>query len=141
MRRATHELSGPPSCAPPIVYGSPTATSGGSVPRVQWRGKPSLLSGGFSLQLLDSAPSSNGVLLSSSDSDSEPFGGGTLYLAQPLTRVAVFTTNDNGVSPALPIPIDASMVDTRRCYQFWVRDTGAPSGSNLSPALHVDFCE
>ncbi|MAF65687.1 MAG: hypothetical protein CMJ84_08525 [Planctomycetes bacterium] len=141
MRRETHELSGPSSCPPPIPYGSPAETSGGNLPSVQWGGKPSLLSGGFSLQLTESTPFSNGVLLSSANSDSEPFGGGTLYLAQPLTRVASFTTDAAGTSPALAIAIDASMVDTNRYYQFWVRDPGAPSGSNLSPALHVNVCE
>ncbi|HJP01443.1 MAG TPA: multiheme c-type cytochrome [Planctomycetota bacterium] len=141
MQRENLDLTGPSTCSAPITFGSPTVTSGGSVPSILWRGTPSMLSGGFSLRLEDSAPSSNGVLLSSPQSDSEPFGGGTLYLAQPLTREAFFTTDDAGDSPTLPIPIDASMVDTERHYQFWVRDAGALRGSNLSPALHVDFCE
>ena len=58
----------------------------------------------------------------------------------PRTRLATVTTNGQGTTNWVPIPITPAMIGTERCFQFLVRDPAAPGGANLSPAVHVDFC-
>ena len=129
------------TCPPPVAYGTGKLTSNGTLPTVAWSGTPSVDTNDFAITLQNALPQKSTILFYGFARDQKPFAGGTLWCKTPVKRMGVSVTSLAG-SVTYPIPIDASMAGTRRCYQFWFRDPFVADGSNvgLSSALDVQFC-
>ena len=79
------------------------------------------------------------MLLWSTSAQNLPFQGGHLYVGGALHRYPPQTIDFVG-SVEFPIPIDASMVGTRRVFQLWYADPGDAQGVGLADALSAYFC-
>lgn len=129
------------SCPTPIPYGVGKLTSNLTVPYVTWSGTPSIDTNDFSITLVDALPLKSTVAFWGSAAASAPFLGGTRYVANPIQRMGVTTTDSLG-SATYAVPVTPSMAGLKRYYQFWFRDPLNPDGTNagLSAALEVQFC-
>lgn len=126
-------------CAQPQRYGVPKTNSQGVPAALFFSGRPHLVTNDLSVGTAGGIPDAPCVLFSGPGPASVPFAGGTLLVAGPWTRHGVQAFDFVG-SATFTIPIDASMVGTRRCYQIWFQDAADPFGVGLTDALAVQFC-
>ncbi len=122
----------------PFLYGTPKINSNGSWAFVSYSGFPSASSGGFTLYGDGASANSIALFFWSSTPGLQPFAGGQIYLSPPFHRTPVQSVGWLG-SSALQVPIDASMIGTRRYYQLWYADPNDPFGVGLSQGLEVLF--
>src|SRR5206468_7327254 len=108
-------------------------------PVLEWTGTPTLTANDFRIELGNGNPNATGTLWTSASSDTRPFQGGSLYLGQPMTAVAQFQFDAQGLA-SIPIPVTPGMVGREAHYQAVFRDPAAPQPYGLTNALHVDFC-
>ncbi|GEM_PF-3992315 len=125
---------------PPIAYGEGKLNSLGRRPFVSTTGSPSVATNDLVLRIADGMPNSPGRGFFGPTRASTPFQGGTLYVGGPIVRMSPIVTDTSGAT-AYSIAIDASLVGTVRCYQFWQRDVLNPDGTGvgLTNGLEVRF--
>ena len=128
-----------PPCLPTIAYGSAKTLSNGRVPSLSTIGTASATTHDLKLVVKNGLPGEIGMVLSSAQSGSRPFQGGTLLLADPIQRAGRFPFDAQG-SALIPVAVDASMIGTARNYQVILRDAGSPEPYGLTNAVHADFC-
>jgi hypothetical protein len=86
-----------------------------------------------------------GLYLYGMGEDQAPFHDGYRLISLPLQRINISVTTDAAGNAVLPIDLNAApfsggvLPGMVLNFQFWYRDSG-PSGSNLSDALRVRFC-
>ena len=122
----------------PFLYGTPKVNSNGGWAFVSYSGFPSAANGSFTLYGDGATANSFALFFWSSTPGQQPFAGGQLYLAPPFHRTPAQSIGWLG-SVVLEVPIDASMVGTRRYYQLWYADPNDPFGVGLSQGLEVLF--
>lgn len=121
----------------PLAYGEGKLTSAGTTPTLTPLNNPSAHAGAFTMEV-QGATGTVGMLLSSEGRANLPFQGGTLLVAAPIHRDAIFGIDIFGVGEvSLTTRIEA--VGLTRHYQVWFRDTGDPFGSGLTNGLKVTF--
>lgn len=128
-----------PSCPPLTFYGTPKLTSQGSLPSLYVSGRASLATHDLRIGTGGGVPGANCVLLWSTSAADQPFHGGHLYLGGALHRYPAQSIDFVG-AVEYSIPVDASMVGTRRCFQLWFQDPGDAQGIGLSDALSAYVC-
>ena len=130
---------GQPSCPPLTLYGTPKTNSQGGLPSLYVAGRASLSTNDLRIGTGGGIPGANCVLLWSTSAADLPFQGGHLYLGGALHRYPAQAIDFVG-AVEYSIPIDASMVGTRRCFQLWFQDPGDAHGVGLSDALSAYVC-
>lgn len=130
---------GQPSCPPIQTYGTPKTSSIGTLPALYWSGRATLTTNDLVIGTAGGIPGAACLLFSGPTAASIPFQGGTLYVGAPLRRYPPGSMDFSG-SAEFPVPIDASMVGTRRFFQIWFADSGDAFGSGLSDGLQLYFC-
>jgi len=126
-------------CAQPELYGVPKTNSQGVPAALYVSGRPHLVTNDLIVGTAAGIANAPCVLFSGPAPAAVPFAGGTLLVGGPWTRHGVQTFDFVG-SVTYSIPIDATMVGTRRFYQIWFQDPGDPFGIGLTDALAVQFC-
>ena len=126
-------------CAQPELYGVPKTNSQGVPAALYVSGRPHLVTNDLIVGTAAGIANAPCVLFSGPAPAAVPFAGGTLLVAGPWTRHGVQTFDFVG-SVTYSIPIDATMVGTRRFYQIWFQDLGDPFGVGLTDAFAVQFC-
>ncbi|NRA10249.1 MAG: hypothetical protein HRU02_18995, partial [Myxococcales bacterium] len=127
-------------CPTPTAYGTGKTNSNGWVPFASHSGTPSVSSADFALNVDLAMPSQPVILISSSSTSSNPFMGGTLWIAPPVTRHGVQILDSMG-SVSYPFAVDGSMVGSTQYFQFWFRDPPDAHGVGLSDGLEVTYCD
>ncbi|MFT7670744.1 MAG: hypothetical protein ACI8X5_003455 [Planctomycetota bacterium] len=122
----------------PFNYGEPKINSIGSWAQLSSSGFPSLAENNFTIWGDGAMSNTQGLIFYSSGSAAAPFLGGELLLSPPLQRTPVQSIGWLG-GASLAVDIDASMVGTKRFYQFWYLDPNDAFGVGLSDALEVFF--
>ena len=126
-------------CPDVASYGVAKTTSLGTVPDLYTLGRPHLVTNDFQIGTDGGVPGATCVLFSGPAPAAVPFLGGTLLVAGPWKRHGVHAFDFLG-GVTVPLPVDAALVGTRRCFQLWFQDAGDPFGVGLSDALAVVFC-
>lgn len=127
------------SCEQGIAYCTPKTTSLGTHPFLTAVGAPSASLSNFRIELREGTYFKSGILFHGLSSAANPFQGGTMCAAPPITRDVSFTTDFFGYAP-IPLPVTPSMMGQTWYLQTWFRDPPASFGSGLSNALQVGFC-
>jgi hypothetical protein len=122
----------------PFRYGAAKPNSVGGLAQMTYVGFPSLATDDFVVLGDGAVPNTTVMFVWSHSPAATPFQGGLLLLGPPHHRTPIQQVSWFG-SAELPVPIDASMVGTRRYYQYWYHDPGDPFGSGLSDGLEVLF--
>ena len=112
----------------------------GWTPIISSTGTPSVTSGDFAINMDMGMPSQPVILISSASTSSNPFMGGTLWIAPPVTRHGVQFLDALG-SVSYPFAVDGPMVGTTQYFQFWYRDPPDAFGVGLSDGLEVTYCD
>lgn len=123
--------------APPVAYGSGTITAAGVEARLDWRLLPSTTAGSFEVVVQGGNPSSCGVLFSGPARTDQPWLGGSLYVAGPWLREAVFCFGPDGEA-TVTLNVPADELGSSRYFQAWFTDPG-PLGAGLSNGLKVTW--
>ncbi len=148
LRRATDALPGwlasvawEFQCPEATLYGTGKVSSLGTTPVLDAKGIPSLAQDSWALLVSNAVPSVNGLAFYGTAAGSMPFFGGTLWVAPPLQRLPITTTDATG-AVEIPVAIDPTWVGQERFFQFWFRDPTHPDGTTvgLSSAVQVRFC-
>ncbi len=126
----------------PVPFGIGKLNSLGERSYLSYSGEPSQAANNFSLEVSDLLPNQFGIGIWSATEGNTPFFGHILYLGSPVMRILPGQLSTAGGTTSVPIPIDATMVDTTRFFQFWHRDPTHPdgTGAEVSSALKVVFC-
>jgi predicted acyl esterase len=133
----------------PIVFGVAQQNSAGCTPAIGIEGAPSLSSTDpCTISASSVLADKPGLLLYGLGMNRVFKHGGWLYVAQPIRRGTLLHPAAVGVDPACPgqlefdfnawmqSGIDPTLLPGARVYaQFWMRDPGAPSTTNLSNAV------
>ena len=122
----------------PISYGLGKRGSNGRVPLLDYRGDASVSGAGLELKIERGRPNQVALAMWSANMASEPFLGGTRYVASPTFRTPAITLDASGKG-TIALALVPSMVGTVRNYQVLLRDPGDPYGIGLTNALHVEF--
>lgn len=122
----------------PFRYGAAKPNSVGGLAQMTYLGFPSLAADDFVVLGDGAVPNTTVMFVWSHSPAVTPFQGGFLLLGPPHHRTPIQQVSWFG-SAELAVPIDASMVGTRRYYQYWYHDPGDPFGSGLSDGLEVLF--
>lgn len=124
------------STCPPIQnYGSPTQNSLGNQVFLSSSGRASLSINDLRIQANGLPPDALCVLISGTQART----AGPLWVGGQLRRYAIQNADFFG-SCEFAIPIQASMLETRRTYQLWYQDVNHPAGAAWSDALQLYFC-
>ena len=134
----------------PMVYCTPKVTSDLCVPAIGFSGTPSTSDPNpFDISATQISDNNNGLLFYGFGSNSNPFQGGTLCVAPPVTRTP--GQNSGGAATCsgtfsfdfnarIQSGIDPSLTAGATVYgQYWFRDTGDPFGSGLSDGLQFQI--
>ncbi len=124
-----------PAFQAPLYYGQGTALPGGSEPEVLLLNVPSLTAGTLDLSMASGPITGLGVVFSGAARTSLPGAFGTLLVAGPLRRDAVFAYSFTQASVSVPIPPGAQLGESRY-YQIYALDS-VSSGTGLSRGLRV----
>jgi len=127
-------------CPTPIAYGTAKVNTNGWTPIISSTGTPSVTSGDFAINMDMGMPSQPVILISSASASSNPFMGGTLWIAPPVTRHGVQFLDALG-SVSYPFAVDGAMVGTTQYFQLWYRDPPDAFGVGLSGGLEVTYCD
>jgi len=127
-------------CPTPIAYGVAKVNTNGWTPIISSTGTPSVTSGDFAINMDMGMPSQPVILISSASTSSNPFMGGTLWIAPPVTRHGVQFLDSLG-SVSYPYGVDGAMVGTTQYFQLWYRDPADAFGVGLSGGLEVTYCD
>jgi hypothetical protein len=128
-------------CDAPTPYCTGKLSSFGTTPSVGSLNDPSLGTNTFRVTVDSGPPNRLGVLYSSSAPAATPFFNGFLCAQAPIQRSPVMALDAVGHAE-VAIPIDVSMLGTKRYYGWWMRDPGQADGTGvaLSNGLAVTFC-
>lgn len=124
----------------PATYCTGKITSNGNLATIGSTGSPSFATNNFAVTGFSGLPGKNGIVFYGSNSNSQPFLGGTLCVATPLTRGPVFAFDPFGLHSE-PVPIGVLDIGLTRYYQVWFRDPAQPDGTSvgLTDGLMVTF--
>lgn len=122
----------------PVSYGLGKRGSNGRVPLLAYRGDASVSGAGLELKIERGRPNQVALAMWSAKMASEPFFGGTRYVANPTFRTPAITLDASGKG-TIPIALTPLMIGTVRNFQVLLRDPGDPFGVGLTNALHVEF--
>jgi hypothetical protein len=128
-----------PICPKPTTYCTAKLTSALTLPAIGSTGSATLAANNFAVTLSQAVPDKNAVVFWGGGAASQPFNGGTLCVAPPLTRGPVTMTDGTGAA-STPIVVEPAMVGTTLFYQWWFRDPADFYKVGLSDALTVTFC-
>lgn len=108
-------------------------------------GDGSILANQFVLTCDNVPAGTPGLFFHGPDRSMQPLGDGVLCVGGPLVRLPVVFADGAGsatFAPDLSTAPGIAAGSTRR-FQFWYRDPAGPggSGSNLSDALEIRFCD
>ncbi len=107
------------------------------MPQLDYSGSPSVSGGNLQL-LISGLPNQFALGIWSSGMASEPFAGGTRFVASPFSRTSVIRLSANGKG-AIPLLLAPALIGTLRNYQVLMGDPSDPYGVGLTNALHVEF--
>jgi hypothetical protein len=128
-------------CEAPTAYCTGKLSSFGTTPSVGSLNDPSLGANHFRVSVDSGPPNRLGLVYSSSAPAATPFFNGFLCAQQPVQRSPIMALDGLGHAE-LAVPIDVSMLGTKRYYGWWMRDPGQADGTGvaLSNGLAVTFC-
>ena len=130
------------ACPAPVEYGLGNLSSRDRRATLAGAGRPSLAANDFAILVEEGLPGARGALYCGDALASVPFAGGfqlTAARAGGGRASCIGFVFDAEGRALVPIPIDASMVDTTRYYQAVFHDPGA-GRPGLSSGLMVDVC-
>jgi len=140
-------------CPTPSTYCITQVNSQGCIPAISSVGTPSATTGTFDIEANQVLPNVNGILAySTNGNNASPFLGGTLCVRTPINRTSVMNSAASGVPPCTGFFTfefnnwitnggDPALVAGAEVWaQYWSRDQGAASGSNLTDALNFVIC-
>jgi hypothetical protein len=123
-----------------VPYCTGKLTSIATVPAISSTGTPSASAGSFTVHMSGGVRGQLATLFFGANGPaSAPFQDGTLCVQPPVVRFPVQAI-DAGGNVSFVVPVGPAMVGTTQWYQFWFRDPGVASGTGLSNALAVTFC-
>ncbi len=122
----------------PVTYGLGQRLSTGRLLELAYTGSPSISGSGMQLRISGGQPQQVAQALWSARMASQPFAGGTLYLANPVWLGGSTRLGANGKG-AIALALAPALIGSVRNYQVLTRDPTSPSGVCLSNALHVEF--
>jgi hypothetical protein len=141
------------ACEPtaPVIYCQGKQNSQGCVPSIGTdAGAPSFSGGAWNVNVANLINQKNGLFIwSQAGPDSAPFFGGTLCLAQPLTRTAVQNSGGNAgpddCSGTMSVDLVGELTGQVTppvvvWVQAWSRDPSDPFTVGLSNAVAVQAC-
>ena len=126
-------------CASPNAYGAAKTTSFGSIPNLGASGYGSAVTDDLVLEVYGGTMNGLGILFSGPAPMSQPRFGGTIHVAPPYVREALFQFSFVGMAE-LPVAADPALLGTTRYYQVWFQDAGDAFGVGLTNGLEVPFC-
>ncbi|MCP3917651.1 MAG: hypothetical protein GY711_19060 [bacterium] len=136
------------SCDAPNTYCAPSPNSAGPGAQLLFFGSQSVATNDVNLFIGGAPAFEFGLFFYGMGQTSFPLGEGVLCVDLPFTRFSVVQTDLLGqvlFSPDLSSPPDPAaqiLPGSTWNFQFWYRDAaGGPSGSNLSSAIEVQFCQ
>jgi probable HAF family extracellular repeat protein len=128
-------------------YCTAKTNSQGCTPTITWSGTPSASSGaGFEIATSQVLPTSSGLLFySTTGPDSKPFQGGFLCVAGKVTRTPGQNSGGSGAcggsfsidfNAHVALGLDPALVGGATVWaQYWSRDPGSASTTNLTDAV------
>lgn len=124
----------------PSTYCTGKVTSNGNLATIGSTGSPSFTINDFAVTGFSGLPGKNGIVFHGNSPNNQPFLGGTLCVATPLTRGPVFAFDAFGFHSE-SVPIGVLDIGLTRYYQVWFRDPAQPDGTSvgLTDGLMVTF--
>ncbi len=138
MANTTIQLATSP-CPVPIDYGYVIPNSSSNEMSLSYVGSPTSSAGNFELRVSGGVPFALAAVFVGSEPTNKVMAAGEFLVGGVVNRLPVISLDANGEG-AVPITVDASLVDSQFYYQAVCRDAGTPGNVAFSNGLHVDYC-